>query len=334
MAASVHPLPPATTGPAATGPAASAPDPAPTPTLLDAARLARRGAAAAPDRRPLAPTTGSGPSEVRLLLRGPLTAAVEPFAPTDEATLDAVDPAAVLAGLIDLRGGVDLAERLAAIDAPLPEREPSDPAVIRATLHAGLAEIESRFDDAFTHAFRPRYRLPDPRRGWLIIERAGLPTTPRPGPRSRKTPRPLAVATRHLWAPFGEFIETHLKRARFGLRDLRGELEPLLEGLGPDAARLVRLDQALGEATRGATEQLVRRVTYAVERAFAQRIADEFRGWPDDVGRDHFAPGFAPDGWLGELLARAGALSRAVVHHERSRLESLVESACGLAEGR
>lgn len=338
MAASVTPL--RSTAPAPTSGAADA---EPTPSPIDLAQFARRGPASGLDRRPLAPSTGEAPgplatpapvvpkTEPRLLLQGPLTAAVEPFARVDdEAPLAAPDPAAVLAGLIDLRGGVELAERLAAIDAPLPERAPSDPAAIRATLHAGLSEIEARFDDAFTHAFRPRYRLPNPRRGWLIIERAGLPGTPRPGPRTRKPPRPLAIATRHLWAPFGEFIETHLKRARFAMRDLRAELEPLLEGLGPDAARLIRLDQALAEATRGSTEQLVRRVTYSVEHAFAQRIRDEFMAWPDDVGREHFAPGFAPDGWLGELLSQAGALARAVVHHERSRLESLVESACGM----
>lgn len=264
-------------------------------------------------------------------LQGPLTAAVEPFAADDDGATLAPDPASVLAGLIDLRGGVALAERLASVDGPLPDVPAADPAAIRATLHAGLADIEARMDEAFTHAFRPRYRLPTVARAWLIIERAGLPDAPRPKPRSRKLPRELKVANRHLWAPFAEFLDTHLKRARFALRDLRAELESSLCGLGEHAARLVRLDTALAEATHGAAEKLYRRLSYTAEQAFAARMLEEFRGWPETVSVDDFAPGWCAEGWLGDLLADAQALARAVAHHERARLEALVESACALA---
>ncbi len=267
-------------------------------------------------------------------LQGPLTAAVEPFADDDDESPVAPDPASVLAGLIDLRGGVALAERLASIDDPLPDVPPGDPAAVRATLHAGLADIEARMDEAFTHAFRPRYRLPSLSRAWLIIERAGLPDAARPGPRARKLPRELRVANRHLWAPFAEFLDTHLKRARFALRDLRAELEAPLCGLGESAARLVRLDAALAEATHGAAEKLYRRLSHTTEQAFAARMLEEFRGWPEPVTVEHFAPGWCAEGWLGDLLADAQGLARAVVHHERARLEALVESACALAAPR
>lgn len=269
-------------------------------------------------------------------LRGPLTAAVVPFVEAADAESSpalgaAPDGASILAGLIDLRGGVALAERLASIDAPPPAVPPADPAAVRATLHAGLADIEARLDDAFTHAFRPRYRLPTAARAWLIIDRAGLPDAPRPGPKARKLPRELRVANRHLWAPIGEFLDTHLKRARFALRDLRAELETPLCGLGEDAARLVRLDSALAEATHGAAEKLYRRLAYTAEQAFAERMFEVFRGWPEPVTAEHFAPGWCAEGWLGDLLSDAQALARAVVHHERARLEALVESACALA---
>lgn len=289
-----------------------------------------RRAPATGRRTSTAPRRSPPPRRSGGALQGPLTAAVEPFAADDERPA-APDPASVLAGLIDLRGGVALAERLAEIDGPPPAAPPADPAAVRATLHAGLTDIEARLDDAFTHAFRPRYRLPNPTRAWLIIERAGLPETPRPGPRARKHPRALKVANRHLWAPIAEFLDTHLKRARFALRDLRAELETPLYGLGEEAARLVRLDTALAEATHGAAEKLYRRLSHTTEQAFAARMFDTFRGWPEPVTAEDFAPGWSAEGWLGDLLADAQALARAVVHHERARLEALVESACALA---
>lgn len=265
-----------------------------------------------------------------LALTGPLTAAVAPYAAGD-ATERLADGAAVLAGLIDLRGSVALAERLATIDAVPPVVEAADPAVVRAMLHTGVSDIEARLDEAFTHAFRPRYRLPTPQRGWLIVERSGLLDAPRPTGRRRRPPKPLRIAVRHLWAPLGEFLDTHLKRARFALRDLRVELEPRLIGLGEDAARLVQLDTALAEATSGTTEKLLRRVGHAAERAFTEAMTRAWREWPAEPSADDFTAGFSPEGWLGDVLAEAQALYRAVVHHERSRLEALVESACALA---
>lgn len=265
-----------------------------------------------------------------LTLTGPLTAAVAPYVGAE--TPDRLaDGAAVLAGLIDLRGSVALAERLATIDAPLAAIEPADPAVVRAMLHTGVSDIEARLEEAFTHAFRPRYRLPTPQRGWLIIERSGLLDAPRPTGRSRRSPKPLRIAVRHLWAPFGEFLDTHLKRARFALRDLRAELEPKLLGLGEDAARLVQLDGALAEATNGTTEKLLRRVGHAAERAFTEAVTEAWRSWPAEPTAEHFVAGFSPEGWLGDVLAEAQAMYRAVAHHERSRLEALVESVCAIA---
>ncbi|MEZ4432690.1 MAG: hypothetical protein R3F65_09775 [bacterium] len=261
-------------------------------------------------------------------LVGPIAAAVTPFAAAD-AMPGLADPAAVLAGLIDLRGGVVLAERLAELDSPLPAASASDPAAVRATLHVGLADLEGRLDEAFTQAFRPRYRLPSPQRAWLIIERSGLLDAPKT--RGRKPPRELRIAVRHLWAPFAEFLDTHLKRARFALRDLRVELGPQLAGLSVDAARLAQLDAALGEATHGTSEKLYRRVALAAEQAFTEGLIAAWRALPAEGGAAAFAAGWTPEGWLGDRLAAAQALYRAVVHHERARLEALVEAACGLA---
>ena len=304
-------------------------EPAPPIPLSPAVAPRRPVAVGSPwPARPVARRAPGPEPDRRALLHGPITAAVAAYA-VDATALDVpADPARVLAELVDLRGGVALAERLARFDADLPHASPSDPAAVRAHLHAGLTEIEAQLDEAFDHAFRPRYRLPTVTRAWQLLVRAGVIDEPRPGPRTRKPSPALRAATRNLWAPFGEFLDTHLKRARFALRDLRGELDGRLCGLGPDAARLVQLDAALHEATRGTTEQWLRRVPQAIEHAFAEALFVAIRGLPAPATVADFAPGFSPEGWLGAALGEGQALVRAVVHHERSRLEALVEAAC------
>ena len=86
-----------------------------------------------------------------------------------------------------------------------------------------IEDVRSRTEFSFENAFRPRFRLPTARRAWGILKRAGVvePVTPMT---KRQQNAALKTATRMLWAPFGEFIETRLKRARFALKDLRDEL--------------------------------------------------------------------------------------------------------------
>jgi hypothetical protein len=117
---------------------------------------------------------------------------------------------------LHLRGGVALADALAELEAPFRSEERAEPAKLRVRLLDELSALEARLDDALEHAFKPRYRLPTPARAFTLLEQAGL--------FGQARARALTAATRTLWAPFDDFFETHLKRARFGLRDLRAEL--------------------------------------------------------------------------------------------------------------
>ena len=255
-------------------------------------------------------------AQLNLLPRGPLDEATGPFAAED---LPAANPAAILADLIDLRGGVALAEQLATLDdLPTPDPE-ADPAALRSRIHDEIRVIWERLDAALTHAFKPRYRLPDAQRMGFTLRRGGAFDAPGAAT--------LRSAARASWSPFNEFLEMHLKRARFALRDLRVEVGEALPRLSLDAARLERLDAALGQATHGAAEKLYGRALYAAERAYAEGLRAALAEHPaPDV--DTLAAWLGEAGWVRPIFADAVALVRAMVRHERRRLEALVEAGC------
>ncbi|MCB9523156.1 MAG: DUF3348 family protein [Myxococcales bacterium] len=263
--------------------------------------------------------------QLPLLPPGPLTAAAAPLA-TEEPLRP--DPAAFLASLIDLRGGVTLSDALDGLDAVVAPPGDAPPAsAVRAQLRDGVGDIQRRLDDGFKHAFRPRYRLPDAQRTLRLLGEAGA-LVERGG-------RPLKVATRTLWAPYHSFVDTQLKRARFALRDLRAALAPALARQSDDAARLVHLDGVLLEAIHPKVEALMRRVPHALERAFAAHLAAAVAALPDPPTAEDVAPWFTAAGWIPPWFAQGEVLCRAVVDHERLRLASLVEAclSAGVGDG-
>lgn len=255
------------------------------------------------------------------LIGSPLAKAAAPFA--DEATDGPLDTAAFLADLVDLRGGVALAEDMAGI-ATDDRSEAVAPAELRARLQAGLDHTEARLRDAFDNAFRRRYRLPTADRAWSALTDAGA--------LERRRPKQIQTAARTLWAAYGDFLETHLKRARFALRDLRLELAPGLRGLSADAARLERLDAAFANATHAQVEKLVRRVVPACERTFASGLTEAVGALRGEATVADLAPGFDEGGWVYAWLTECRRLVCALVDRERRQIEALVESACATVD--
>ncbi len=250
------------------------------------------------------------------LIAGPLSAAAAPFA-AEEAR--APDPAALLADLVDARGSVELANALVELEAELPSTA-ADPELLRQRLDTGIKHVEWRMQEALNDPWRPRYRLPTPRRAHALLERAGA--------LEARKGAPLKTGARTFWAPFGDFLDTHLKRARFALRDLRGELAAELRGQGADAARLERLDAALTLATSSEVEKLYRRVAQACEADFVRLLRSALTQVDGPITTEVMEPWFAPDGWLHALMARSCRLVEAIFAHERRHLEALVESCC------
>ena len=237
---------------------------------------------------------------------------------------EATEAIELVAGFIDAQGAVRFAGMLAETPAPVGAGAARDAAQIEHGLLAGLADIERRLEDAFTHAFRPRYRLPGAARAWATLGQFGLLES------EDLDPTALRKASRLLWRPFGEFLETQLKRLRFGLRDLRAEAGADLRGLGAAAAELVDLDGALVVATAGVLDRLHRRIGPALEGRFEASLREALEAKARRRDLTTFTAGFGAEGWLGEIVEDAAVLYRALLRREGQRLVELVKSAAAL----
>jgi len=241
------------------------------------------------------------------------------------ALMEGTEAIELVAGFIDAQGAVRFSCLLEETPIPVSDGPARDAAQIERSLLVGLADIEGRLEDAFTHAFRPRYRLPGAARAWSTLGQFGLLET------EDLDSTALHKASRLLWGPFGEFLETQLKRLRFALRDLRAEVGADLRSLGPAAAELVHLDAALVVATAGALDGLHRRIGPALEGRFEAGLREALGAKAQRRDLTTFTVGFGPEGWVGEIVEDAAVLYRALLQREGQRLCELVKSASALA---
>jgi hypothetical protein len=238
------------------------------------------------------------------------------------------DPIEALASLMDLRGSVELARHLTDLPEPA-DVEPSHPASVLALTAKVIEDVRTRIDFSFENAFRPRFRLPDAQRAWNILQRSGVLDALGTGTK-RQYNSALKSATRIIWAPFGEFLETRLKRARFALRELRDELQGPLAGLSLEAGRLERMDAALRTAIQYEVDRLYRRVNLKVETSFGQALREALDELPDVADQEGFSIGFCSSGWLGDVFGGGQTIIRSVIEHEIGQIHGLVQSAVTL----
>ncbi len=243
-----------------------------------------------------------------------------------------ISAAASLASLIDLKGSVALSQFFEEIDVDFAEGEETSSQAVREKMDRSLSITRERMNTAFENAFKPRYRLPTPERAYAILDRGGVFQLTSAELARKRAPGSLRAASRTLWAPFGEFIETQQKRARFSLSELRNELTVSIMGLGMQAARLERADTALRTATHGAVEELYRRLVPSLEQDFSQELLKTLRNLPDSDKRAAFEAEFHSEGWVGEFFGRAHAMVCAITDHEEDMLRNLVNAACTLSE--
>ncbi|WP_437589437.1 hypothetical protein [Sorangium sp. So ce1000] len=254
----------------------------------------------------------------------PLAAAVSALVEGPRAPLaELSDPAAVLAGLMDLHGSVSLARELSLLDrhaAPRPAAEGAR-AEVRALAADRLGELAAALDHVFAAPFHRRNKLPDAAAVLATLEQTGvLPARDRAG-------RALAYAAGQLWEPFGELVGRLLGRIRLETRALREELAPSLRALGPDAARLERLDAAISAATQKRRERALAELTPGLSRAFARAFRAAVGALPEGAGIELVAGWFRQDEWLARELQRMELVVQAVLAHEAGRLLSLVDGA-------
>jgi hypothetical protein len=234
-------------------------------------------------------------------------------------------PHELMAQLMDLRGSVTISDFLHEPDLP-PDAMPSHPASVKAMAASVFEDVRENLTFSIENAYRPRYRLPTAARAWAILKRTQVLESYAKGSRiSRKAA--LKSAARLIWAPFGEFVETRLKRARFALRDLREELTGPLAGLGDAAAQVERLDYALRTAVEAETTKLYQRIGHWAHVEFTKALAKALNELPQVADSDAFAIGFNEAGWLGKIFGDAMELVVGVTEHEISQIINLIENA-------
>ncbi len=258
-------------------------------------------------------------AQLPLLPAGPIATAVSRLMRTGGG--ESPDPAAFLADLLDLKGGVTLSDALADLPPPggaLPTTDAAGALILR--MRDEIVALSGRLDDAVLNAYRARYRLPGPVRAHVLLDQAGALAP-------KRTPRTVISASRTLWAPYADFLETHLKRARFGLRDLRTELGPRLQALGPSSDRLERLDAALQASTAVEVERLLRRGLHGVEDRFLDGLKSALKALPKTPAAADLEPWYTSDGFVTQVFDDGCRLVQGIFAHERSRLEMLVHAA-------
>ncbi|APR80552.1 Hypothetical protein A7982_05899 [Minicystis rosea] len=234
--------------------------------------------------------------------------------------MGAPDPAAFLARMMDLRGSVELAQRLSILDRPRPAGAPVDPAA-RARLRAFAVErLDTARDDlarTFADPFVRRYKIPSAEELVTILIDSGA-LIDRRG-------RALTTAIDAVWGPCADLISRSLDRVRFELGTLREELVPMLVALGPEAARLERLDAAVLGATAKGRQQLEDRLIAALARSFAARFGAAVGALPGATAPAHVAPWYAPGGFVRAEILRGRDIVVGIFGHERRRIEALVD---------
>jgi hypothetical protein len=144
---------------------------------------------------------------------------------------------------------------------------------------------------------------------------------------------PSAAAARGFAAGVARACRDHflatLGRGRADVAALRDEVANDLKKLGGGAARLEALDAALREATSAGIERLGERFAAAHEGGLTARLAAAYLALPPAPTLADVAAWFEPRGVIGEPLASAGEVARALLRREAAILVALVDAACG-----
>ena len=233
----------------------------------------------------------------------------------------APDAAQVLAALLDLRGSVQLEERLSRRGGAVvaPDVRGTPPSLLtRDFARARLDGIEASLVRRMSRPFEGRIRVPDLAAALSLLGDA----------LASRAPGEVKASARAMARAFRELLLAWIERAQGDVAALRDEIASDLRARGSRAARLEALDATLRAATTAGVERVIERLGAASERAFAATVARALRALPGSTtaGRAELGPWFDAGGIVDRELARLRAIARGLLAHERAVLEALVAS--------
>ena len=252
-----------------------------------------------------------------------------------------LNPAEVLATMMDFPGSVALAELL---DEPLPRTTPSPQAIlmgerllddVRARLDAleplALKPLSGRRAPALLHPHeylevlrrygfkRPGATAPEGTEGEPAAE------TVEPPPESPAVP--LTRLIDELGTPFASALGTSLRQAQAHIATLRWEIAHDIRALGPTADRLERIDAALTRAMQGKMGELLDRMEYAARLTFERACTHALMELPAEFTEEDLSDWSEENGWLGRYRERCIRMTKALFGHQRRGLEGLLRAA-------
>jgi uncharacterized protein with PIN domain len=227
-----------------------------------------------------------------------------------------VDPAVFLARLMDLRGSVELADRLVGRDPPCGSLSLAARSQLRALVAERVEAIRGDVLRTLGDPFQRRNALPTPDQVLAILLDTGAL-------RSRQVDS-LRAAAEGAWAPCANLLARVLAHVRAELGALREEVGLSIAALGPTSAHLERLDAALFGATAKARLELEDRLLYALARSVTSRFAAAVAELPDGTTTAHLRPWFESGGLLRADLERGRDAILGVLAHDSQRLAALL----------
>lgn len=233
------------------------------------------------------------------------------------------DAAGVLARLLDLRGSVELARALSARVIPsYVTDDPEMPKRIGASVRAELGAIRSYTVRTMSRWTGERARLPNAASVHSILAQSGV--------LERRTPRSIAQVTESIWSPFASEASNELTSVVRQVRALRKEIGPDLVALGPDAARVERLDALLAAATEEKIDARLLRLVPAAKAPFEQALGAAIEALGSQAQVADVLPWFEARGPVRGAIASLETIVLAALDFEAQRIYSLVNAAVAL----
>lgn len=249
---------------------------------------------------------------------GPLTAAAISLTPAAEG-VDAIhaDAAVTLAGLMDLRGSVEIARRLPGKIRAIPRQiGGAGDGRIAARVDEEIARVKASTERRFADAFGRRGKIPS---ADLVLE--ALEQT---GSLADRGGRSLTAAAARIWAPFRDLTAGSVARIGAEVRAIREAIARLLRDRGSE---LEQLDAALRTATAGGRARIVEALIDGLGAGFSRHLEAEVKALPPTVTQSDLEPWLRGGGILRREAARCEAVALGILAHERGLLLALAEEA-------